>query len=332
MISAFYPAQGREGAVEARMVDIFEPAVTEALEYLTDGLKAEIKEELLGKLRLIGLQSIRSGPPKRSIAPYPVLIYYPAGGCNRFANVDVCEALASHGYVVLAMDGPHDAPLVVFSGQSSLQRTVQWRLYFTRCWRCRIPSQPTRRTESRWFACRNDRYEASGYFWSLAGGYIANISAFLHERVKAALSIDSFLWGYMSEGTGLEKHPPDFQAKVRSTAKPLLRLCGRPADTNPQQEAELCLKRDGGDFIGGFSAVAFPGWAHGDFITTPWSCGKGADLVANQSRVRIGAAETLTDILATFFDIQLSGANSAQLDSCIRRYPALGIATQVAMK
>ncbi len=332
MVSAFYPAEAREGAVGARLVDIFEPAVTEALEYLTDDLESETKEELLRKLRSIELQSARSSPPEHSAAPYPVLIYYPAGGCNRFANADVCEALASHGYVVLAMDGPHDASLVVFPDGQLCKGPLQGDYISPGVGDVGYLLGQLDELNGEGILSRMIDTKRVGIFGHSRGGYIANISAFLNEQVKAAVSIDSFLWGYMSEGTGLEKHPLDFQAKVRSMSKPLLRLCGRPDGTDPQKEAEFCLKRDGGDFIGDFSVVAFPGWSHSDFMTTPWSCGKGYDLVANQSRVRADAAETLTDILTTFFDSRLRGADTDQLHGCIRRHPALGVATQAAMK
>jgi hypothetical protein len=80
MISAFFPAEPNEEAVGARLVDVFEPAVQEALAYLTGGLEGETRGELIQKLRSIGLQSVRGGPAQRSAAPYPVLVYYPAGG------------------------------------------------------------------------------------------------------------------------------------------------------------------------------------------------------------------------------------------------------------
>jgi hypothetical protein len=78
MISAFYPAEVREGAVGARMVDVFEPAITEALEYL----KAETKEKLVQNLQAIGLQSIRRGTPQLSAAPYPSFFDIHLSGAN----------------------------------------------------------------------------------------------------------------------------------------------------------------------------------------------------------------------------------------------------------
>jgi len=332
MVSAFYPAGTQEGTVNARLVDLFEPEVGKAVDYLTDGLDGDVCDERLRQLRSIGLRSTRDALPARSAAPYPTLIYYPPGGCNRFANVDICEALASHGYVVLAVDGPHDAPLVVFPDGHFCKGPLVGDYISPGVGDVGyLLSQLDKLNGAGVLGGMIDAKRV-GIFGHSRGGYIANIAAFQNERVKAAVSMDSFLWGYMSEGTGLEKHPPDFQAKVRSTAKPMLRLCGRPADTDPQAEAEFCLKRDGGDFVGDFSVVAFPGWSHGDFTTTPWSSGKGPELVANQSRIRTGAAETLTDILTLFFDIHLTGVDPGQLDDYIRLHPTLGVATQATQK
>ena len=329
MVSAFYPAEPQEEAGEARLVDIFEPAVQEALAYLTEGLEGETREDLILKLRSIGLQSARGGSPQRSGAPYPVLVYYPAGESNRFANVDICEGLASQGYVVLAVDGPHDASLIVFPDGHRCTGPLEGDYVSPGVGDVRyLLSQLDELNGDGVLGGMMDT-ERVGVFGHSRGGYIANITAFRCERVKAAVSIDSFLWGYAA---GLEGHPPDFQTKVRSTSKPLLRLCGRPAGGNPQKEAEFCLNRDGGDFIGDFSVAAFPGWAHRDFRTTPWSCGKGPDLLANQAQARPNAAETLTEILTTFFNIHLLGADPDQLYSCIRQHPALGVVTRPAIK
>jgi pimeloyl-ACP methyl ester carboxylesterase len=329
MFSAFFPVERRAGTVAARFVDIFEPMVEQALAYLTEGLDAETRKDLLPKLRSIRLQSVRGGAPERSGAPYPVLVYYPGGESNRFANVDVCEALASHGYVVLSVDGPHDATLVVFPDGHLCKGPLEGDYVSPGVGDVGYLLDHLDELNGEGVLCGMMDADSVGVFGHSRGGYIANIIAFRHERVKAAASIDCYLWGYAA---GLEGHPPDFQAKVRSTAKPLLRLCGRPAGSDPQMEAEFCLNRDGGDFIGSFSLVAFPGWSHGDFGTTPWLCGRGPDLLANQSQRRDRAAETLIAILGTFFDIHLLGANPDQLDRCVRQLPELALVTRAATK
>jgi predicted dienelactone hydrolase len=50
----------------------------------------------------------------QSTGVLPVLIYYPGGCSHRMSNAALCEALASRGFVVLALDAPRDAPVVVF--------------------------------------------------------------------------------------------------------------------------------------------------------------------------------------------------------------------------
>ena len=326
MVAAFFPAEANERDVHARFSDIFEPIVGEALAYVTEGLETDIAKKLSSKLRSLGLRAIRHGAPRRSAAPYPVLIDHPGGGNNRFASVDVCEALASQGYVVLSVDGPHDAPLVVFPDGHLCKGPLVGDYISPGVGDVGALINHLENLNGEGPLAGMLDTSQLGIYGHSRGGYIANVSAFMYERLKGAVSIDSFLWGYLSEGTGLEKHPPEFQAKVKSMPKPMLRLCGRPAGTDPQEEAEFCLKRDGGDFIGSFSVVAFPGWMHVEFATTPWLCGKNAELVANQSRTRMGAGETLASILAAFFDIQLCGADNGQLKECIRRVPGLGLA------
>ncbi len=327
MMSVFYPVAGGEGT-RARLVDIFEPAVDKALAYLTEELEPEAGENLRVKLRSIGLQSIRHGAPRRSDAPYPMLIYYPGGGHNRFASVDVCEALASQGYVVLSMDGPHDASLVVFPDGHLCKGPLEGDYISPGVGDVGFLLCHLEEMNSDGILAGMIDADRVGVLGHSRGGYIANINAFLHERVKAAASIDCFLWGYWCDGTGLDKHPPDFQSKVRSMAKPLLRLCGRPAGTDPQKEAEFCLQRDGGDFVGGFSVVALPGWLHGDFATTPWLCGMGEELRANQSLGRTERAGMLVAILAAFFDFELRDAAAGGLENCIRKLPGVALAAK----
>jgi len=336
MVTAFYPCRAPEtadnDALRARFVDILEPVLNEALLFLTEGLAPSTRQELIGEVVSIGLRAYRSATPLRSSAPYPALIYYPAGGCNRFGNVDICEGLASQGYIVLAMDGPHDADLVVFpDGQLSkgplsgdyISPGVGDVGFLVRNFDL-IGQQGT-------LAGMIDTGRV-GIFGHSRGGYIANISAFLYDEIAAAVSIDSFLWGYMTKGTGLERHPAAFQKRVVSTAKPILRLCGRPVGSDPQQEAQFCLKRDGAEFMGDFTVVALPGWQHGEFTTTPWLCGRGTALLENLQKRDTDKASVLLDILTAFFDQQLRAERGKDdaLDACIRRQPSLGLAHQPA--
>jgi dienelactone hydrolase len=327
MVSAFYPASLQQVIPNARFIDIFEPAADEALEYLMADLQAEERMSLESSLRGVELRSLRDAAPDRSDnAAFPILIYYPGGGSNRLASADVCEGLASQGYVVFALDGPHDAELVVFPDGNLCKGPLKGDYISPGVGDIGyLISQLDNLNREGFLAGMIDTQKV-GIFGHSRGGYIANISAFLYEPIGAAVSVDSFLWGYATKGTGLERHPKPFQAKVRSTSKPILRLCGRPAGADPQIEAAFCLERDGGDFIGDFTAVAFPGWSHGDFATTPWLCGKGKSILANQRQASTDRAETLVDILQAFFNIQLRGGVQHEFDAAVERHPELAAA------
>lgn len=327
MVSAFYPAKPCTGGEQALFVDLFEPAVEEAISYLSEGLSPELQDRFRVGLPSIGMQAVRNADGSPSASHCPVLIYYPAGGSNRFGSVDVCEGLASQGFVVLAIDGPHDAPLVVFPGGTLCKGPLKGD-YIT-------PGVAD-------VACligALDEINADlggimdisrvGLFGHSRGGYISNIAAYQHNAVSAVASIDCFLWGFATKGTGLERHPAEFQARVRSTPKSVLRLCGRPAGSLPQEEADFCLQRDSQDFVGDFAVVAFPGWQHGDFRTTPWLCGKGPDLVESHSRGQSIAGEIITGVLTAFFKTSLRGNGPYELDDYVLDRPELGLARRL---
>ena len=169
-----------------------------------------------------------------------------------------------------------------------------------------------------------------GIFGHSRGGYIANIAAFRHDCIKAAASMDSFLWGYSSKGTGLERHPKEFRAKVRTTPKPICACAGRPAGGEPTAEAKFSsLECDGCDFVGDFTVLSFPGWSHGDFATTPWLCGRGESLVTRQQPVRPDTSKMLSEIVKAFFDAHLRGGSVDALGLAVCRYPAIGGAAGV---
>lgn len=328
MASAFYPAVPTPADRPARMTDVFEPAVAAAIDLLTAGVGAAAGGAARARLEGSGLRAFRRAEPARGSGPFPTLVYYPGGGLNRFASVDVCQSLASLGYVVVAVDGPHDAPLVVFPDGRLCVGPLRGDyvapgvgdvLYLLSQLPELARSGPLRGTVSAGNV---------GLFGHSRGGYVCNVAAFGHASVRAVASIDSLLWGHWSEvGSGLECHPPEFQATVRSTPKPVLRVCGRPAGADPNAEAAFCLARDAGDFAGPVDVVACVGWSHDDFATTRQSCGTGRDFV-DESEPRPDAAARLSGVLAAFFGRHLLGGPADALARAVAGDQTLAVATR----
>jgi hypothetical protein len=328
MVSAFYPAVARPDDAKAYLTDVFEPAVEKAFDYLFEGIEESARAALSTTLRSTGLQANRDAEGDRTSGPFPTLVYYPGGSLNRYASVDVCESLASRGYVVLAVDGPHDAALVVFPDGRLCEGGLKGDYISPGVGDVSyLLSQLPELARTGPLQGLIDTGRV-GLFGHSRGGYVSNIAAFGSECVKAVASIDSFLWGYSSQGSGLEKHPPAFQATVRSTPKPVLRICGRPAGADSQAEAQFCLNRDGGDFCGPVVVVACTGWSHMDFATTPWACGRGKELSERQSEPHPEAGSILSDILGAFFDEHLRGQRPDRLAEAVARDPSLALATR----
>lgn len=269
MVSVFYPAKPNEAAARARLTDIFAPKRDEALELLAQGeeLTADQKETAFARLRALALRAQR-GPEPIEAPPHPVLIYYPGGVCHRLSNAALCEQLAAAGYVVLALDAPRDAPVVVFPDGTL------------------VPTEPDSDEDYIWPRVADVRFlldhlgalepftgpldvSRIGMFGHSRGGYLSNICAVEDSRIKAAVNMDGFLWGLWTEGTGLDQYAPDFQARARALQTPILRLRG---DQGSEAAAKRGFEAEAADFGGDFIFIALSGYGHGSF-STPWMNG-----------------------------------------------------------
>ena len=101
MVTIFYPAEPAAGAVPAPYVD---PVLRDAIEAVI-GLPGAILDQ-------IHSHAYDQAPAVQD--PFPVLIFSPGGGVNGLFYTALCEEIASHGYVVVNITHPYDAPVTVF--------------------------------------------------------------------------------------------------------------------------------------------------------------------------------------------------------------------------
>lgn len=270
MVSVFYPALPDETASRARLTDILSPNREKALELLSRDrqLASNEKAAVFARLHSLTLRAGRDLMPADG-RPYPVLIYYPGGMCHRLSNAALCEQLASMGTIVFTRDAPRDAPIVAFPhGQlvpfvpDSDEDYIWPRVTDVRFLLDQLES--LNRTEP--FAGKLN-LNRIGMFGHSCGGYLANICAVEDARIHAAVNMDGFLWGLWTDGTGLEKYPPEFQQRAHSLQTPILRL---RSEQQNLEAAHRVFEEEVRDFGGDFISIAIPGFQHGSFATVPW--------------------------------------------------------------
>jgi dienelactone hydrolase len=66
--------------------------------------------------------SVPDAPVASGKERFPVVLFSPGGGMGRFTNTAWAEELASHGYVVAALDHPYDSTAVVFADGRTVRR------------------------------------------------------------------------------------------------------------------------------------------------------------------------------------------------------------------
>lgn len=275
LISAFYPALAN-GERVARLSDLFGPPVSDFVHELA--IQAHLTLEEVQQLQKfasgVSLQCRNDAALSPQAANCPILIYYPGGQAHRLSNAVFCRRLAERGYVVLALDAPRDAPFVVYpDGRAVAQGMLADECYI---WprvadiRCLLDALPVLQSSGLFRGRLN--LQKIGMAGHSRGGYLSNITAVEDQRVSAAVNMDGFLWGFYDPGeTGLRLHSGEFREKVKTTAKPLLRLCG---EQESGEAAEAQFKREAGDWPGNLVYCSLAGFSHATFGSIPWLNGE----------------------------------------------------------
>ncbi len=318
-VSAFYPAKTKD-LPPARFIDILEPRLDDATEYFASRHSdADDRRYLRASLPKLTLHAQRDAPVEEQAGRLPVLLYYPGGEATRLSNVAVCEELAARGYVVFALDAPRDAPVVVFpDGEMATPPMADDESYiWPRVADVRqllnLLTAPT--TDSLADAIDPSRI---GMFGHSRGGYLANICAVEDSRLRAAANLDGFLWGFWTEGTGLDHFPADFQRRARSLTTPILRVIAEQASV---EVAKARFEREKNDFGGPFTLAALNGFEHSTFETTPFLSLNADRAVAAIKSLEIDgtapdthrASRTLAPLLHAFFSASFAANDSGKV-------------------
>jgi predicted dienelactone hydrolase len=108
LVQVWYPAQPVTGLDPVGFIDNFDVALPAFADFL--GIPAFT----LDHLRLVRTNAFPDAPPDPSAAPYPVVVYSHGWQSYRTASTAQMEALASSGYIAVAIDHPYAAAFTIF--------------------------------------------------------------------------------------------------------------------------------------------------------------------------------------------------------------------------
>ena len=134
---------------------------------------------------------------------WPVVLFSPGFGVERELYAGLVEDLASHGYVVVAIDHPHDASIVEFpdghvvvpSSQMDMTAALSVRVADTRF----VLTELARLEDRGFFAGRLDLGHV-GMFGHSLGGAAAASTMLVDPRIDAGADLDGVLFGAARAG------------------------------------------------------------------------------------------------------------------------------------
>lgn len=230
----WYPAQKVPGAKTSQ--------------YILDPSEFPEKSEYLNFIA-VKTNAVADAPLAKSKTPFPVLVYQPGGGTQRFVATYETEQLASHGYFVVAADHPGFSDTVRFPDGSKFAPDKNLRPEPTGAFRDDVLKNwdwlnkvvfPTwtddgsytidkieelNKTPGQIFYHRLDTSNLGIFGWSFGGA--ASVQMSIDEpRVKAAVDQDGQLFG---------------SAREKGTTKPLMLMHHGAKDTvdKPEQQPVL---------------------------------------------------------------------------------------------
>ncbi len=198
MVHLFYPADTNASSARAAYVPD------------ADAMRGPWNEEQMKRITAIRAFSLEKAALPRGTARYPVVIFAPGGGMKGLTYHTLLEDLASHGWVVAAIDPPYNARAVRFPDGRVLgnlqpaergwpqtrNREENRRYYQERIvhW-CRdvsfVIDQLTALDRGNGpFAKRLDVQRGVGMFGHSRGGQAAGAVRLLDERVRGGINLD----------------------------------------------------------------------------------------------------------------------------------------------
>src|SRR5262249_4914200 len=162
----------------------------------------------------VKLAAVSAAAPRRHAGGWPVVLFSTGYGVERQLYTGLVQDLASHGYVVAAIDHPHDANIVSFpdghtvsigkvgESKNAIAKALTVRIADTRY----VLGALTRLNRESPRDAFSGRFNLDhvGMFGHSLGGATAAATMLTDQRIDAGLDMDGFLFGKVAV-TGLEK-------------------------------------------------------------------------------------------------------------------------------
>ena len=166
------------------------------------GASAGLPPSIFTRLKLA---AVSNAQPLHRAGGWPVVLFSTGYGVERQLYTGLVQDLASHGYVVAAIDHPHDANIVAFPdghavrigkvGQSgnAIAKALTVRIADTRCVLNTL-ARLNRGTPKTAFSGQFDLAHI-GMFGHSLGGAAAAATMLVDQRIRAGVDMDGFLFG-----------------------------------------------------------------------------------------------------------------------------------------
>ena len=205
MIQVWYPTNEYEGEKELYIDygDIRIKALADQFDY---------NPGLFRKLINIKTNSIKRAVPSND-SSFPLIIFSHGLGGNRTQNTIMVEELASHGYVVIAIEHPYDANISIFDNGEiadyrsgiNYQRRHSQKLTPEEFWAIRLPQLKTRASDVSFVINQIEIGEFPsqllkiidsdniGIFGHSFGGATSIYSSYVDDRIDACINLDGWM-------------------------------------------------------------------------------------------------------------------------------------------
>lgn len=302
-------------------------------------VKAELDSSQFTILRSVRTHSLVNAKLSVTRSRYPIIILSHGNQMNGFLYTAIIEDLASHGYVVAAIDHPYEAIFTVFPDGRVAKYSEE---------RLPAPNSPSFREGfnnravditfvvtqlSRMSADKDSQFHGRldlahiGVLGHSSGGIAAAQACHLDKRIRGCVNLDGRAEGrpfYLnSNGTApeqpfmylakpLRELTDEELAKEKMTRDQFER--GRTETLNRENELMRSVKS------GGYR-VTIRGASHQSFSDEPlllWTNEK--EKIANQKRMQI-----VREYVRTFFDKYLRNTKAAMLDGPLVPYPEVTV-------
>jgi predicted dienelactone hydrolase len=160
------------------------------------------------------LPAVSDAPPLHRAGGWPVVLFSTGYGVERQLYTGLVEDLASHGFVVVAIDHPHDASIVAFPdghtvsigkvGETvnAISNALTVRIADTRYVLDTLARLDARDSRDRFSGILD--LDRIGMFGHSLGGATAAATMHADRRIDAGLDMDGFIFGKVAD-TGLDR-------------------------------------------------------------------------------------------------------------------------------